>query len=74
MKEPCDSVLRPGLALVELFLLQNIFLEGKNFSMKVSLLGQKPLISSSSPIFNFLIYTVETEEYTRVCCVVLAGF
>ena len=31
MKEPCDSVLRPGLALVELFLLQNIFLGGKKF-------------------------------------------
>ena len=31
MKEPRDSVLRPGLALVELFLLQNIFLGGKNF-------------------------------------------
>ena len=69
MKEPCDSVLRPGLALVELFLLQNIFLEGKNFSMKVSLLGQKPLISSSS-ISNFWILNTQT----RVCYVVLSSF
>ena len=41
--------------------------------MKVSLLGQKPLISSSS-IFNFWTLNTESRSETGVCYVVLSVF